>query len=304
MAPFSLPPPLAVAEPVTDLPEATSGMFEAKLDGWRCCALTGPAPRLWSRHGTDLTAAFSEVAEACRVLPEAVLDGELVAVDEQGRLLFHRLQTRQRGPRPGEGFTVLFEAFDLLAVGAEDWRGGGYLARRGRLEELLRTAPPAIRPVPATADRVTALRWVGGLGGGIEGLVVKPDVPYRAGPRSGWVKWRQRHTVDAVVVGVTVGAPARQAVVLAQEVRGRLRPVGVSLPLGAALRRELAPLLVPSGVVRELSGTVGGLPGADPIRYLPVEPTVVVECEADQVAPAEFGRFRHRLRVTRIRDDT
>ncbi|MFH8573015.1 hypothetical protein [Streptomyces sp. NPDC017993] len=52
--------------------------------------------------------------------------------------------------------------------------------------------------------------------------------------------------------------------------------------------------------MRELPGTVGGLPGADPILYLPVLPEIVVELQADQLRP-EFGRYRHRPRVLRIR---
>ncbi|WP_158712102.1 hypothetical protein [Streptomyces rimosus] len=46
-----------------------------------------------------------------------------------------------------------------------------------------------------------------------------------------------------------------------------------------------------------------GLPGAPPVVYLPVWPEVVVEVEADQASPAEFGRFRHRPRVVRVRVD-
>jgi hypothetical protein len=74
--------------------------------------------------------------------------------------------------------------------------------------------------------------------------------------------------------------------------------VGVSLPLGQAVRRELLPLLRPAGDTEaELPGTVGGLPGADPVRYRPVVPEVVVEIEAEQIGPREFGRFWHRPRV-------
>ncbi|MEU7205380.1 hypothetical protein [Streptomyces sp. NPDC045470] len=80
--------------------------------------------------------------------------------------------------------------------------------------------------------------------------------------------------------------------------------MGVSLPLSAALRHQLAGLLRPQGEGRsELPGTVGGLPGAPPVSYLPVWPEVVVEIEADQPAASEFGRFRHRPRAVRVRDD-
>ncbi|WP_409467369.1 hypothetical protein [Streptomyces sp. HC307] len=47
---------------------------------------------------------------------------------------------------------------------------------------------------------------------------------------------------------------------------------------------------------------MGGLPGADPVRYLPVKPEVVVEIDVDQER-LEFGRYRHRPRVRRVRGD-
>lgn len=79
--------------------------------------------------------------------------------------------------------------------------------------------------------------------------------------------------------------------------------MGVSLPVGGELRRAAAPLLNPaSNTMRELPGTVGSLPSADPILYLPVLPEIVVELQVDQLRP-EFGRYRHRPRMLRIRGD-
>ncbi|MFJ2582811.1 hypothetical protein [Kitasatospora aureofaciens] len=78
-----------------------------------------------------------------------------------------------------------------------------------------------------------------------------------------------------------------EAAVLAQpDAHGRLRLVGVSLPLSPELRRELVTLLRPLGdQLAELPGTVGGLPGSPPVSYLPVAPEVVVEVLADQDRP-------------------
>lgn len=304
MIPFELPVDVALAAPVDELPLGPGWAFEPKIDGWRCLAHTG-AGRLWSRHGTNLTAAFSDVAAAAQRLPEAVLDGELVALNGAGEIVFSRLQSRgNRGPKPGEDFTVHLAVFDLLATSGEDWRGRPYRERRAQLLKVLDGGPPQIQALPSSGDRVLACSWAGQLGGGIEGAVAKKlDGPYRSGRQSGWLKWRQHHTVEAVVVGVTQAEPAYQALVIAQPIRGRLRTVGVTLPIGDQLRREIAPLLHPAGPVRELPGTVGGLPSADPIPYLPVEPTLVVELEADQAAPTEFGRFRHRPRAVRLRPD-
>ncbi|MFG3157117.1 ATP-dependent DNA ligase [Streptomyces sp. NPDC048219] len=305
MPPFPLPAPLALARAVDSVPDGPTWSLEPKWDGWRCQLHTG-TQRVWSRHGTDLSLAFSDVAAAAVGLPDAVLDGELVAVLADGSgVAFDRLQTRagRRGPRPGADFTVHVAVFDVLAVGDTDWRPRPYTERRRELLRLLDGGPAELRPVPATTDPAQALRWVGALAG-VEGLVGKPArAPYTAGQASGWVKWRSRHTTEAVVMGVTGATPATQALVLGRPQAGRMRAVGVSLPLPQAVRVAVAPLLHGTGgPVKELPGTVGGLPGAAPVRYVPVEPEVVVEIEVDQ-ARLEFGRYRHRPRVRRVRGD-
>ncbi|GAA1112006.1 hypothetical protein JBF12_41295 [Streptomyces javensis] len=305
MPPFDLPVPLALARAVDTVPTAPGWMLEPKWDGWRCAIHAG-AGRVWSRHGTDLSRGFSDVGAAAAALPDAVLDGELVAVLADGSgVAFDRLQSRAggRGPRRGADFTVHVAVFDVLAIGDTDWRPHPYAERRAELVHLLDGGPATLRPVPATADVPEALEWVGALAG-VEGLVCKrADGRYAEGLRSGWLKWRQRHTTEAVVIGVTGTTPATQALVLGRPRSGRMRAVGVTLPLGDRLRQAVAPLLrAASDEMRELPGTVGGLPGADPVPYLPVVPEVVVEIEVDQER-LEFGRYRHRPRVRRIRGD-
>ncbi|MEU6201325.1 hypothetical protein [Streptomyces sp. NPDC047061] len=69
------------------------------------------------------------------------------------------------------------------------------------------------------------------------------------------------------------------------------------------MRLVVAPLLHVAGEeMRELPGTVGGLPGAGSVLFWPVKPEVVVEIEVDQPC-LEFGRYRHRPRVRRVRGD-
>ena len=304
MPPFALPAALALARPVEEIPAGPGWALEPKWDGWRCQIHTGSG-RVWSRYGTDLTRAFSDVAQAARSLPDAVLDGELVAVTDTGEVAFERLQTRAgRGPRPGADFSVHVALFDVLAVGETDLRRRPYDERRAELLRDPRRRAGDLQPVPSTGDVEVATGWVGALGG-VEGIVAKPRSSRYVGGRggSGWVKWRQRHTVEAAVIGVSGTTPAAQAFVLGLPRAGRIRPVGVSLPLSAELRRAAAPLLHPAGsTMRELPGTVGGLPGADPVLYLPVLPELVVELQVDQLRP-EFGRYRHRPRVVRIRSD-
>jgi hypothetical protein len=82
----------------------------------------------------------------------------------------------------------------------------------------------------------------------MEGLVGKrTDAPYAAGLASGWVKWCERHTAEGVIIGVTGGRPAAQALVLGRPAGGRMRAVGVSLPLPQQVRLTVAPLLHAAG---------------------------------------------------------
>ncbi|MFD8781266.1 hypothetical protein [Kitasatospora sp. NPDC059599] len=291
--------------PSADHPTGVSETcLSLEKDGWRALLRTGPTARVFSRHGADLTRAMSDVAQSAEQVPEAVLDGELLAVTTDGRVSFGLLQSRAgKGPKPGSGFTVVFVAFDLLATGRDgrDLRSLPYLDRRRRLLDLLDGAPTGIQPTPASGTDAGALAWVGALGGAIEGVVAKPTNPYLPRYGSGWTKWRRRHTTEAVITGITAAAnPNQQAAVLAKpDTTGQLRPVGVSLPLEPALRSHLASLLEPVGdQLAELPGTVGGLPGSPPVTYLPVVPQVVVEILTDQDHP-EFGRYRHRPRIVR-----
>lgn len=235
VVPFDLPVELALARPVTEVPpEAPGRWFEPKVDGWRCCLRTGRDARLFSRHGTDLSQAFSDIVAAAAGLPDAVLDGELLAVRPDGTLAFGLLQTRAggRGPRPREGFQTQIAAFDLLAEGSRDLRALPLGERRAGLLAVL-PAGGAIWPLPTTDSPDQAKGWFGSLGGGIEGCVVKSSArPYRGGHRSDWLKYRVKDSVSAVILGITPAAtPASQSAVLGLPGSdGRLRAVGVSLP--------------------------------------------------------------------------
>jgi ATP-dependent DNA ligase len=213
-------------------------------------------------------------------LGDLVLDGELVAL-RGGRPAFAALQS-YRGRRAGDDTQILFIAWDLLAVGDQDWRRRPLSERRTGLLERLPAGPHRIQPVPATTDPDQAERWWRHPTDLIEGIVLKPlAAPYRPGYASGWLKLRRTHTVELVVLGVTGRGRTTALVLGAPDEGGRPRAVGVSLPLPSAAHRELAPLLRPSGDEGLLPGVVGGLPGAESIPYQPVHPDTVVEVATD-----------------------
>src|SRR5690349_11829429 len=93
-------PPM-LAKLVRTLPEGPQWEYELKLDGYRLEAIKdGDKVRLYSRRGSDFTKKFARIATAVQKIqePSFVLDGEAVAVDEQGKPSFQMLQNRASLP--------------------------------------------------------------------------------------------------------------------------------------------------------------------------------------------------------------
>ena len=129
---------LLVAEP----PTGDRWLHEIKLDGFRMGVFVAGRGktrdvRIISRNGTDYTAAFPEIVEAAMELPAraAVLDGEVVVLDERGRSSFQLLQQLGASRRG-----LAFFAFDLLALDGEDLKPLPLEERKRRLEDARRPA--------------------------------------------------------------------------------------------------------------------------------------------------------------------
>lgn len=208
-------------------------IFELKLDGYRIIsAKTTDRPRLMSRNGVDYTGTFPEVARAVQALPvtNAVIDGEVVVLDRDGKPSFSLLQQRARLSRPMDINRAAVELpstyflFDLLAFEDFDLRPLPLVERKRLLQKLL---PPlgALRYLDhfetqglQLMEQVMAL--------GMEGIIgKKADAAYRSGRGPNWVKIKADKTGDFVVVGFTPPKGSRGgfgALHLADWVRGKL----------------------------------------------------------------------------------
>jgi bifunctional non-homologous end joining protein LigD len=173
-------------------------IFELKLDGYRILGgRAGDEVSLRTRNGHSAAATFPEVAQAVAALPfdHFVLDGEVVAHDEDGLPSFQRLQKRaqlRRGPDIEAGalrMPVTFYAFDLLALEGFDLRRLPLVTRKAILRRMLPQAG-LIRYVDHFEERGEDV-YQHVLGLELEGIVAKKaDSSYRgAGPVSGPFTW-------------------------------------------------------------------------------------------------------------------
>jgi len=213
--PEDVPPMLAETR---EEPFSRAGwVFEVKLDGYRMRVVKQDgAARLITRNGNDYTAAFPELVRALEALPvsQALMDGELVILDEAGRPSFQRLQNRARISRAPDIRHAAVETpgtlylFDLMALEGYDLRALPLVKRKALLSELL----PAAGPLRYSEhfERDGEALYDQAVGMGLEGIVAKQaDSPYKSGRSDLWLKIRADKTGDFVVVGFTTPRGSR-----------------------------------------------------------------------------------------------
>ncbi|MGY2003528.1 non-homologous end-joining DNA ligase [Blastococcus sp. SYSU DS1024] len=311
MAPGPADLPLPMLAVAGDLPADDGGWgYEFKWDGVRALAAVRDGRlTLASRKGTEITVRYPEVARLPDPLTgrDAVVDGEIVLLDGQGRPDFGALQNRMHRtgpevPRMAAAAPVTYLVFDLLELDGQDLRGRPYAERRSLLDEL----DPAGR-------RWVLTPWFPGRGAdvqaaseenGLEGIVAKRlDSPYRDGVRSpDWRKVKNFLTQSAVVGGWRPGQGRRAGTIGSLLVgvpddEGRLVYVGhVGTGFTDQALRDLQRLLTP----RRTSPFAGTLPREVTRDAHWVEPDLVGEV-GYAVWTAE-GRLRHPV-WRGVRDD-
>jgi bifunctional non-homologous end joining protein LigD len=179
-------------------------IYEIKFDGYRALALRGGSEtQILSRNQKDLGGKFPEVKDSIAALDiqDAIIDGEIVALDEKGRSSFQLLQGFDMGEqRP----PIVYYAFDLLQLNGKNLQNLPIEERKAKLEELLKKPPGIIRySASFTRDIPELLERAGQLG--LEGLIGKrAGSRYEAGKRTGaWIKVKLHLEQEFVIGGYT-----------------------------------------------------------------------------------------------------
>jgi bifunctional non-homologous end joining protein LigD len=190
------PPAPMLAVPVEHLPEGDDWAYELKWDGYRTITTVDKGKlRLTSRRGLDATAKYPEVAGIVEALGglDAILDGELVVLDDEGRPSFQAIQQHERG--------AVLMLFDVLELDGRDVMALPWHERRALLERLKLSGSNWQTPRAVVGDSDAMLTTARELK--FEGVVAKRiESPYRPGKRSSeWRKFKLSCAQEFVVGG-------------------------------------------------------------------------------------------------------
>ena len=324
-------PPVApmLAKPVDAIPDGDY-VFEPKWDGFRSIVFRdGDEVEIGSRNERPMTRYFPELVAAilAELPPRCVIDGEIVVPDASGRRLdFEALQLRihPAASRVGllaETTPAHFIAFDLLALGSEDYMERPFAERRALLAGALAKARSPIHLTLATTDRSVATGWFSQFeGAGLDGLIAKPaDGVYEPDKRV-MKKIKHERTADCVVAGYRVhkSGPDRIGSLLLGLYKpdGKLASIGVvgAFPMEKriSLFKELQPLVTefaghPWDWGEQMAGqrtpraAMASRWNADKdLSFIPLRPERVLEVRYDHM---EGPRLRHTAQFVRWRPD-
>jgi bifunctional non-homologous end joining protein LigD len=210
-------------------PSGSAWLHEMKFDGYRCLlAIGGGDAQVYTRSGLDWSDKFPEIVAAARELEvgSALLDGEIVKLDDKGNSNFSALQ--QAISEGGRGLTLFL--FDALEVDGEDLTPLANIERKQRLASLLGQGKP---PFLLYADHVVghgeklfdAMCEAGG-----EGIISKKaEAPYRSARTKAWLKIKCTRRQEFVIIGWSESdkkGRAFRALLLGLHEDGKLRYAG------------------------------------------------------------------------------
>ncbi|MEX0663834.1 MAG: ATP-dependent DNA ligase [Acidimicrobiia bacterium] len=323
-------PPVSpmLAKLTRELPTGDAWAYEPKWDGFRCIVFRdGDDVELGSRNERPLTRYFPEILGPLRdaLPPQAVVDGELVIVTEDGLdfdLLSQRIHPAEsRINKLAAEIPVSFVAFDLLAEGDEDLRTSPFSERRARLEKILKNSKTPVHLTPLTTDPAVAEQWFDRFeGAGLDGVVAKRlDDTYQEDKRT-MAKVKHLRTADCVVAGYREhkdGAGVGSLLLGLYDESGDLHHVGVASSFAAPMRKELKAEVAPleKDALRDhpwkewadAQENAGRMPGAGN-RWNAKKDMSWTPLRAERVAEVAYehlqgDRFRHTARFQRWRPD-
>ena len=251
---------------------------EVKLDGYRAeLRVQGKSITMLTRTGLDWSDKFAAIAEAAQELPDCLLDGEVVALDEHGLPNFGALQAALSDERSE---LLFYFVFDLLFEGHEDLRPLPLIERKTRLQRLLGSLKDGARfhyvahlvsnghDIFASAKKMH-----------LEGIVSKRlDAPYRSGRSGSWTKAKVRAGQEIVIGGWTSAAGSLRSLLAGVYRDGTLEYVGrIGTGYGQDVARKLSPRL--QKLTRETSpfGGKNAPPNESTVQWL--KPALVAEIE-------------------------
>jgi bifunctional non-homologous end joining protein LigD len=253
-------------------------VFETKWDGFRLIAKTaGEKTSLYSRNGNEVTERYAQVARALGLIKhQAVIDGELVALDAHGRSRFQLLQNVGRGKA-----RLRYYAFDLLFLDGRDLRREPMLERKRR---LIRYSSHSRQHGIAQFDKARRA--------GEEGIIAKRAAGlYYSGRRTReWLKIKATHEQEAVIVGFTAPRGTREyfgSVVLGMYHKDKLVYVGHSG--GGFSRQMLKTLHARMMKLKTDKKPFAGVPHEDHVTW--ITPRLV--CQVKFTEWTDSGEMRH-----------
>lgn len=264
-APKGRPPafkPPQLATLVDSVPSGPGWIHEVKYDGYRALIATGGGTaRAYTRTGLDWSDKFGEIVDAIAALdlPPALIDGEIVALDKEGKPSFGLLQDTLKN----RGTPLSFFAFDLLSLDGKDLTRLTNIERKERLEALLDGAPAPVH----FADHVDkGEKLFDALcGAGYEGIISKKADARYAGKRTkNWLKIKCTCRQEFLIIGWTESEKARgfKSLLLGTKIGNTLHYAGKAgtgftaqlidelLAKMAPLERKSAPAEVPTAAAR------------------------------------------------------
>jgi bifunctional non-homologous end joining protein LigD len=200
-----------LAESIEEPFDGKDWLFEIKWDGYRAVIfIQNGQARLVSRNQNDLTPRYPELQDLPKFVKAntAILDGEVVALDSEGRSSFSLMQQRtgfrsgSKRATPNPDVPVVYYAFDLIYLDGYDWRGVPLEERKQKLASILKTGD-SLRYSDHCAEQGKALFDIA-KEKKLEGILAKRRAScYEERRTRDWLKIKIRHELECVVGGYT-----------------------------------------------------------------------------------------------------